>query len=1159
MLFKITIFLNFLILILLQDSCNNLLKTNKCFSNYCSVNHDDKECSVNNIFIIENTNGDIYLNQDLDFTILFGTTLSKKEDRIFYGFMYGEVMENYFNAEDTYFSQKINIGRSERIEIKNAELALQYISGSLIFLIGSDNSFIEIYEKKGTIINNLLIEPTTFMKGDIIIKGKPSLFKFINSKLYFVALTSTEGNSNYYNISFYEYSYNSREGFYNSYKLNLEYHFETEVKGEYVSCDSFNDQVLISCFYLTKDNNYTIILVYKQNNEFILKNISVVEKKEDINLDKIYFMKVVLFSLDFCIYAYYSGDSNNIPTFLIKTISDYSLINDRFNDFPVVNLYDYKFNNEIKYNDLVANNDDEVYFISTDKDKENIIIFYLKFYLLNDDKEQLLIRYYIIPLKQNYNMKIFNGLKAIYFNFDNSDYIPFLTLGFNFCFNEECDNFNNSGLIIFSYPSALIDNKLDFIEYAFKYNINYTILDLTEIFGIQNNIFGYSIDYIMLFPNEDNIELIGVDGEDMNTFNPEKPIVKIILNDNIFKLSNFEFSVYILFSLPESVEEFNEHCNKINETFGVKNDESSYTLYQCKESHIFYYSIFINYELSNNCTVDCILCLDNDPNYCIVCKGKYTFIFGDEYKFGKKKICSEVQNDINSTEDFSHNIIISYDIKTDNLTNDSIGIDFKSTYSHTNTKLYFDYSSNPNSVENINKDDLNNKNNTDINKTYIFNRINSAKSSKKYISDRLDSSCYNYSYETNPNIITRNNDNSIINKNYKSSNEEKKYESIKIDDIPPKKKENKINFSNSFCRSNSLTQFRMEIISENTNKKYNKNYSFSSFNFKINNKKSNFQNNINKYFNELNENSEEINNVNSDGNDNIVSKILKENNNRTSTKDVSTQYQEYYYNNENFNDIKNKLFFRNKKYSRGNNTEKPEIRRSFSNYSKISIPKKISHENNSSNENNNSVLFAPKNNTLFEYSQFKSNYEKLKSCKKLNSTNFCTDNLFRVNTLKKKGNYPYNNGDEFYRKKTYVNMLDNKRNTYDKIPHHLKTDKNDGGLWSDFSMSGNKARGLTEQSSSIYSINGSYLSNKNKFNRGSNNRNNEFKVINNKINNTKIYNDKVKLINIIRDLEQKVIERDEIIEFQNKQIEQIKNRINFIQNLQNNNNANNEQ
>jgi len=425
--------------------------------------------------------------------------------------------------------------------------------------------------------------------------------------------------------------------------------------------------------------------------------------------------------------------------------------------------------------------------------------------------------------------------------------------------------------------------------------------------------------------------------------------------------------------------------------------------------------------------------------------------------------------------------------KTDNMINDSIGIDFKSTYSHTNTKLYYDYSSIPNSVENINKGDLNNKNNTDVNKTYIYNKINSAKSNKKYISDRLNSSCYNYSYGTTPNIdkeiynshlITRNDDNSIINNNYKSNDEEKQYESSKIDDFPPKNKEKKIIYNNSFCRSNSLTQFRMEIISDNKMKNHNKNYSFSSFNFKINNNKDSFQNKINKYFKELNENSEEINNVNSDRNDNLVSKILKERNNRTSTKDVSTQYQEYYYNKENMNDTNN-LFFRTQKYSTGTNTEKPEIKRSFSNYSKITIPKKISHET-TNNDNNNSIFFDPKNNTLFEYNQFRSNYEKLKSCKRLNSTNYYIDNLFRRNSLKKKSN----NEDELYKKKSYVNIFDNKRNTYDKIPHHLKTDKNEGGLWSDFSLSGNKTRGLTDQSSSIYS-NGSYMSNKNKnkFNR----------------------------------------------------------------------------
>ena len=85
LLFKISIFLNIIIQTLLQESCNNLLKTNKCFSNYCNLNPNTKECTVNNIFIIENTNGDIYLNQDLwNNAIMLGTTLSNNEERIFF-------------------------------------------------------------------------------------------------------------------------------------------------------------------------------------------------------------------------------------------------------------------------------------------------------------------------------------------------------------------------------------------------------------------------------------------------------------------------------------------------------------------------------------------------------------------------------------------------------------------------------------------------------------------------------------------------------------------------------------------------------------------------------------------------------------------------------------------------------------------------------------------------------------------------------------------------------------------------------------------------------------------------------------------------------------------------------------------------------------------
>ena len=668
--FKMIFFLNFIIQTLSQESCNNLLKTNKCFSNYCTLNPNKKECFVNNILIIENTNGDIYLNKDFNSKVMmFGTTLSNNEDRIFYGIFYTELISYYFNYDDDSLPLIINIGRSERKEIKNAELAFLNYRSEYIFLFGSDNSFIEIYHayKKN---NRLLYEPTNFLEEDIIIKGNPSLFKFIDSKFYFTVITSTEEKSTFYNISFYEY--NLYFNIQNNITMTLinKNHFETKIKGENMSCDlikgnSLPNLNLISCFYLTEDNNYTIILVNNSNNEFIMKNKIVVEQKEDFNMEKPYFIKVILFNLDFCVYAYYSGELSDIPTFLIKTLSkpDYS-INDKFVNFTVVYLYDYKFNNEIKYNDLVTNKNDEFYFISTDKDKENIIISYIIFYS-KDNKEQLLIRYYTIPLKQNYNMKIFNGLKAIYFNIDNEGYMPFLTLGFDFFFNEESSKSNNAGLIIFSFPNVLTDDKFDFIEYAFKYNINYIIMNFTDIFGIQNNIYGYSIDFFIFYIEDDNIEIQRINGTKIKSkIASDNPIVKVILNDNIYKLTNIIITVYIYFSPPDTIEKFNEHCNKINETFGNKIDESSFSLDpEQKVSHNIEYNILINKELSNECSIsDCDLCLKSDPNYCIVCKDdNYSIIEDIKYPYGKLKICSEKKSDIITNE-------IADDI-TDELTN----------------------------------------------------------------------------------------------------------------------------------------------------------------------------------------------------------------------------------------------------------------------------------------------------------------------------------------------------------------------------------------------------------------------------------------------------------------------------------------------------------
>jgi hypothetical protein len=70
---KISIFLNFLIVPIILETQNNI---------------------INNIIIIENTNGDIYLNEQ-NAELIFGSTFSKGEERIFY------ILSN--NKEKKYF------------------------------------------------------------------------------------------------------------------------------------------------------------------------------------------------------------------------------------------------------------------------------------------------------------------------------------------------------------------------------------------------------------------------------------------------------------------------------------------------------------------------------------------------------------------------------------------------------------------------------------------------------------------------------------------------------------------------------------------------------------------------------------------------------------------------------------------------------------------------------------------------------------------------------------------------------------------------------------------------------------------------------------------------------------------------------------------------
>ena len=79
---------------------------------------------------------------------------------------------------------------------------------------------------------------------------------------------------------------------------------------------------------------------------------------------------------------YYSGDSNDIPTFLFKTKDDTNFsLYDTYNNFSVVYLNEkYEFNNGIKYNDISSYDCNKIYFVSSSKNKETLIIAYFFLY-----------------------------------------------------------------------------------------------------------------------------------------------------------------------------------------------------------------------------------------------------------------------------------------------------------------------------------------------------------------------------------------------------------------------------------------------------------------------------------------------------------------------------------------------------------------------------------------------------------------------------------------------------------------------------------------------------------------------------------------------------------------------------------------------------------
>ena len=156
-------------------------------------------------------------------------------------------------------------------------------------------------------------------------------------------------------------------------------------------------------------------------------------------------------------------------------------------------------------------------------------------------------------------------------------------------------------------------------------------------------------------------------------------------------------------------------------------------------------------------------------------------------------------------------------------------------------------------------------------------------------------------------------------------------------------------------------------------------------------------------------------------------------------------------------------------------------------------------------------------------------FEKIENFGINQQKNFLANHPDIAEKIRNSQHTPKNTNSDFYQN-SQNNFTNNNINLNANLENNIMNDNNEGMENFEGNNISNEAQKYPEENTH-YNVN-NYIT---------------------KINNNKNYNNKIKLINIIRDLEQKVIERDEIIEYQNKQIEQIQNRINFIQNLQNNN------
>ena len=406
-------------------------------------------------------------------------------------------------------------------------------------------------------------------------------------------------------------------------KYNVNFTFLDQGKGNIyskVSCFEIKDY--IECLYGNYSKSY-IISIYEISS--LENKYSQLISNDLIKADNL-FIKCIYIKNNIGAFIYYIED-NSTPFLFFKdliikmtsSIFEFEL-KDYINPITINKNKQFNLGNKCIYNDLIKMDDNNIYYISTDKESENIMIVLIK--LLNDDKN-ILICYYQMKLKQLYNIQIFTDITTFIFN----DYLGIGMTHYDYNLNNNINQTYSSFFIIgnSSINNITIPDDIDIFDedniYEFKIeNLN---------FSIDNNIFGYIPKGIQIL-SELNGEILGFN---LYSKNLQKNIDLndiILINDSIiFKIdtNGSKLGNYLFEFIPIISE------SKFDDFISIFNSVEYYPNNNIDFNPIYKPKIFIgkksylSFSISK-CYKTCEKCINhgNQINHqCEKCSSKYSY------------------------------------------------------------------------------------------------------------------------------------------------------------------------------------------------------------------------------------------------------------------------------------------------------------------------------------------------------------------------------------------------------------------------------------------------------------------------------------------------------------------------------------------------------